>query len=66
MGKENRSLMKKLREFSKKLPKFEDGRIDYTNSDSAPGLNVFLEHEGKILIMKRSNKVGAYRKTWEA
>ncbi len=55
-----------IREFSRKLPKFPDGRIDYSNSDTAPVINIFLEYKGKILLLKRSDKVHAYQEKWNA
>lgn len=53
-----------LKEFADKLPKFPDGRIDYTNSDKAPILICFVKLQDEILILKRSDKVGVYRKRW--
>ncbi len=55
-----------IREFERKLPKFPDGRIDYTNSDIAPVLCIFAKHKNKILLLKRSNKVANYRGKWNA
>ncbi|MCX6738311.1 MAG: NUDIX domain-containing protein [Candidatus Parcubacteria bacterium] len=46
------------------LPKFPDGRIDYTNSISAPVLIIFVRHQGEILLLKRSKKVNAYKGKW--
>ncbi len=57
-------LEKILREFSEKLPKFPDGRIDYSGSGRAPVLNCFVKYEDKILLFKRSNKVRAYKGLW--
>ena len=37
------------------LPRFEDGSIDYTNADHAPVLMCFVQHLGKILLLKRKN-----------
>lgn len=48
------------------LPKFSDGRIDYSNSDTAPVVTVFVEFEDKILLLKRSDKVRTYRGLWNA
>ncbi len=55
-----------IKEFDEKLPKFPDGRIDYSNSDIAPVINIFLEYKGRILLLKRSNKVHAYQGKWNA
>lgn len=57
-------LEKVLQELSEKLPKFPDGRIDYSNSDKAPVLTCFVKYGDKILLLKRSDKVRAYRGMW--
>lgn len=49
----------------KKLPRFPDGRIDYTHSRSAPVISCVIEHSGKILIVKRSMKVMNYKGAWD-
>ena len=46
------------------LPKFEDGRIDYTESDSSVVLNCFVKVWEEILLMKRSNKVSTHQGKW--
>ncbi len=63
---EERELMKRLEDFSELLPKFSDGRIDYTDSPEAPVIAVFVKHKGKILLLKRSDKVIAYGGKWHA
>ena len=55
-----------LREFSEKLPKFSDGRIDYSDSDKAPVLTCFVKYEDKILLLKRSDKVRVYQGLWNS
>jgi len=57
-------ILKFVEELGKKLPKFPDGRIDYSKSDIAPVITVFLMHGGEILIMKRSDKVRTYQGKW--
>jgi 8-oxo-dGTP pyrophosphatase MutT (NUDIX family) len=57
---------KVLREFSEKLPKFSDGRIDYSDSDKAPVLTCFVKYEDKILLLKRSDKVRVYQGLWNS
>ncbi len=52
-----------LKEFSH-LPRFEDGRINYSSSHKAPVLICFVKHGGDILFLKRSEKVYAYRGLW--
>ena len=46
------------------LPRFNDGRINFTGVRKAPVLNVVVFYEGKILIVKRSRKVGSYKGLW--
>lgn len=53
-----------IKEFSKKLPKFSDGRIDYSNSDKAPVLICFIKYQDNILLLKRSDKVRTYQGLW--
>jgi len=55
-----------IKEFSKKLPKFPDGRIDYSKSDIAPVITVFVKFKNKILILKRSDKIRVYPNKWNA
>ena len=57
-------IIEKKKKFNESLPKFPDGRIDYSNSDIAPVITVFVKHKDKILILKRSNKVRAYQGKW--
>jgi hypothetical protein len=55
-----------LDEFSKILPKFPDGRINYTTSQRCPVITCFVMYEGKILLLKRSDKVGTYKGFWNS
>jgi len=57
-------LMKTIREMSRKLPKFTDGRIDYSKSKMAPVLSIFVKQGKDILLLKRSSKVGNYKEKW--
>lgn len=66
LEKRSDSFLKIIKEFSEKLPAFPDGRIDYTNSKKAPVLNCFVEHNGKVLLLKRSNKVLVYKGLWNS
>ena len=52
--------------FAKKLPRFPDGRIDYSSSDIAPVTTVFIKYEGRILLLKRSDKVSTYQGKWNS
>ena len=51
-------------DLTKGLPRFDDGRINFTGIKKAPVLNVVVCYEGEILIVKRSDKVSAYRGLW--
>ncbi|EKE16422.1 MAG: NUDIX hydrolase [uncultured bacterium] len=53
-----------IKQFSKKLPKFSDGRIDYSNSDIAPVVTVLVKVDDEFLLLKRSDKVRAYQGKW--
>jgi len=64
MSTMEQKILERVKEFAKKLPKFPDGRIDYTNSDTSLVLTVFIKYKDKILILKRSNKVGTYQGKW--
>lgn len=46
------------------LPRLADGRINYAESDSAPVLVCFVSYQGKIVLLKRSAQVRAYRGKW--
>ncbi len=46
------------------LPRFPDGRIDYSGSDTAPVLTAFLFFGDQLLLLKRSQNVGAYKGLW--
>ena len=59
-------ILKLLKDFSEKLPKFKDGRIDYSNSNEAPVITIFVRYQDKILLLKRSEKVGTYKNKWNA
>jgi len=54
-----------LEQFSS-LPRFPDGRINYTGSDKALVLTCFVMYEDRILLLKRSDKVGSYRGKWNS
>lgn len=64
MNKQEKEILKTIEEFAKKLPKFPDGRINYSNSDTAPVITVFVKYRDKILLMKRSNRVLTYQGKW--
>ena len=45
MTAQERKIIEMVREFAKKLPKFPDGRIDYTNSDTSLVITVFIKYQ---------------------
>ena len=55
MSKPTQNIDLILKEFDR-LPKFPDGRIDYSNSDKAPVLTCFVRFEDEILLLKRSEE----------
>jgi len=64
MDKKEEKILKTIEEFAKKLPKFPDGRIDYSSSNIAPVITVFLKYKDKILLLKRSKQVRTYQCKW--
>jgi 8-oxo-dGTP pyrophosphatase MutT (NUDIX family) len=59
-----KDILPQIKKLAEKLPKFKDGRIDYTNAKKAAVLIIFVKHKEKILILKRSNKVHSYKGKW--
>ncbi|MDP1883992.1 MAG: NUDIX domain-containing protein [Candidatus Moranbacteria bacterium] len=55
-----------INEFSGKLPKFPDGRIDYSTSASAPVIIIFVKVGEELLLLRRSRKVSNYQGKWSA
>lgn len=51
-------------ELTRGLPRFGDGRINFTGVRKAPVLNVVVCFNDEILIVKRSQKVSAYKGLW--
>jgi isopentenyldiphosphate isomerase len=64
MGTKEQDVIKIVEYFAKKLPRFSDGRIDYSKSDVAPVVTVFIRYKGKVLLLKRSDRVGIYPGKW--
>ena len=58
-----KSVMPKLEEFVH-LPRFPDGRINYTGAKKAPVLNCVVQYGDKVLLLKRSDKVANYQGYW--
>jgi len=53
-----------IKDFYNKLPKFADDRIDYTESSTAPVLDVVIKCKDEILILKRGDRVLHYKQRW--
>lgn len=66
IDKEEQKMLKTVEGFAKKLPKFPDGRINYSNSNIAPVVTVFVKYKDKILLLKRSDRVRMYQGKWFA
>lgn len=64
MDKKEREILDIIEKFAKKLPKFPDGRINYSNSDTAPVIVIFIKYKDKIILLKRSDKVRTYQGKW--
>lgn len=56
--------LKRVRHLAASLPRFPDGRIDYTTSDVAPVVNCMVYHDEHVLLLRRSNRVGADQGKW--
>jgi len=64
MDVDEEKIFETIKKFAQRLPKFSDGRINYSSSDIAPVITIFVKHKNKILILKRSNKVRVYQNKW--
>lgn len=54
---------KLLQEF-RHLPRFPDGRIDFSQSEKAPVVTCFVRWQHRILLLKRSAAVRTYQGKW--
>ena len=61
---DERKVLEKIEELGKGLPRFPDGRINYSNAPAAPVVTIFVRYKGEILILKRGDKVATYRGKW--
>jgi len=64
MKKTEEEVHRLIESFSTKLPHFPDGRIDYSTSDMAPVITVFIAHKHSFLLLKRSQQVSTYKEKW--
>jgi len=53
-----------IESFAAKLPRFPDGRINYSKSNIAPVITVFVVYDHQVLLLKRSKKVRTYKQKW--
>lgn len=53
-----------IEKFGEGLPRFPDGRVDFSQAQAMPVVTCFLECQGKILLLKRSTKVRSYQGKW--
>lgn len=58
------ALLERLELLARGLPRFPDGRIDYSDAKVAAVVTVFVRLGERILLLKRSDKVGSYRGKW--
>lgn len=56
--------LKRVRHLAASLPRFPDGRIDYTDSDVAPVVNCMVYFDEHVLLLRRSSRVGADQGKW--
>ncbi len=59
------ALKEKLQEFDAKYNHFPDGRIDYSHTDAACAVILFVMYRDELLLMKRSEHVRAYQNKWD-
>lgn len=65
MDDQEKEFIEIIKKHSRQLPHFPDGRINYTNSKTAPVVNVFVFWQDKLLLLHRSDKVSAYKGKWD-
>ena len=64
MKMNEKKILETIKGFDKKLPHFPDGRIDYSDSQIAPVVNIVVYWNDTILLLKRSEKVNSYKGKW--
>ncbi|MGC8662467.1 MAG: hypothetical protein ACP5RT_01630 [Candidatus Micrarchaeia archaeon] len=58
---EHISAGQRARSLHTKLSKFQDGRINFSGSGIAPVITAYVFYDGKLLLLRRSDKVGHYK-----
>ena len=66
MDSREKKLFEMLQKFSKELPHFPDGRINYSGSSAAAVVTIFLQSGSETLLLKRSEKVSHYKGKWNS
>ena len=61
---DERKVLERIAEMGKGLPRFPDGRINYSKAAAAPVVTIFVRYKGEILLLKRGDKVATYRGKW--
>lgn len=56
--------MELVRTLAAGLPKFEDGRINYTDSPIAPVVNCIVWYDDRVLLLQRGDRVSEGKNTW--
>jgi hypothetical protein len=54
---DEQDILRLIEDFGKKLPKFRNGRIDYSTSDTASVVTIFVKHKDKVLLVKRGSDI---------
>lgn len=50
--------------YARDLPRFDDGRIDYSDAKDRVVLNSLIEHDGQMLLLQRSERLTMYPLLW--
>jgi len=61
---DEREILDRIELMGRGLPRFPDGRINYSNAQTAPVVTIFVRCKCEILLLKRSEKVATYRGKW--
>ncbi|MFH1789163.1 MAG: NUDIX domain-containing protein [Candidatus Altiarchaeota archaeon] len=61
---DEKAFMESIERLGESLPRFDDGRIDYSGSSFAPVTSVFIRCGDEFLLLKRSERVNTYRGKW--
>lgn len=59
-----RFLRKRRQVLTRALPRFPDGRVNYRTLETVPVVTCLVRREGKVLLLKRSDRVSTYPGYW--